>query len=168
MRYEAGANGYRILPITEEEFAIMTTMAASRPKTQNSVSRHHYPQPHPITEEEFAIMTRAASRPKTRETKKIVSASKHHHPQPQTIFPKSKVENRSLSMSRAEESLHPKSTFPAINMESSKKEHRLPNLPVSKEEGGASSSRRKSNSLEEIVPAFLRPKVRIYQNCRLY
>ena len=136
MRYEAGANGYRILPITEEEFAIM------------------------------------ASRPQTRETNKFVSASKHHHPQPQTIFPKSKVENRSLSMSRAEESLHPKSTFPAINMESSKKEHRLPNLPVSKEEGGASNSRRKSNSLEEkpppIIPAFLRPKVRIYQNCRLY
>ena len=138
MRYEAGANGYRILPITEEEFAIMTTGATSRPKT--------------------------------RETNKVVSASKHHHPQPQTIFPTSIEEYRSLSMSRAEENLHPESTIPAINMESSKTEHKLANLPVSKEEGGGSSSKRKS--LEEkaplIIPAFLRPKVRIDQNCRLY
>ena len=138
MRYEAGANGYRILPITEQEFAIM--------------------------------MKGAASQPKTRETNKFVSASKHHHPQPQPIFPTSREENRSTCMGRAKENLHPKSTFPAMNMESSKKERRLAKLPVSKDEGGGSSSKRKS--LEEkaplIIPAFLRPKVRIYQNCRRF
>ena len=137
MRYEAGANGYRILPITEEEFAIMMT---------------------------------AASRPKNGKTNKFVSASKHHQPQP--IFPKSKEKNRSpIHISRAEEQLHPKSFIPATTMESSKKHHGFTNLPVSKEEGGA-SSRETNSSLEEkappIIPAFLRPKVRNCQLCRLY
>ena len=139
MRYEAGANGYRILPITEEEFAIM--------------------------------MTGAASRPKNGETNKFVSTSKHHQPRPQPIFPKSKEENRSptLSGSRAEDKLHPKSVIPATTLKSGKKLHGFANPPVSKEEGGA--SRKKKSSLEEkappIIPAFLRPKVSNYQNCRL-
>ena len=139
MRYEAGANGYRIVPITKEEFAIMMT---------------------------------AASRPKNGETNKFVSASKHHQPQPQPIFPKSKEENRSptLSGSRAEDKLHPKSVVPSTTLKSGKKLHGFANSPVSKEEGGA--SRKKNSSLEEkappIIPAFLRPKVSNYRNCRLY
>merc|ERR1719341_2585648 len=43
VRYEAGANGYRVLPITEEEFATMM-QAANRPKP-TSASKHLRPQP---------------------------------------------------------------------------------------------------------------------------
>ena len=124
MRYEAGANGYRVLPITEEE---------------------------------FATMMQAANRPKMRETN---SASRHPHLRPQPIFPKSKedIKSPTLSGSRTEESPHQKSLIPAPNLEmiaSKKYEKTLKN-----------SSREEKAS--PIIPAFLRPKVKNYQNCRLY
>ena len=43
VRYEAGSNGYRVLPITEEEFAIM--MRAGQAKTSSSRSDRPRPQP---------------------------------------------------------------------------------------------------------------------------
>ena len=43
VRYEAGSNGYRVLPITEEEFAIMTR--AGQAKTSSSRSDRPRPQP---------------------------------------------------------------------------------------------------------------------------
>ena len=121
VRYEAGANGYRVLPITEEE---------------------------------FAMVMQSANLPKTRETN---FASKHRQPRPQPIFPKSKEDSRSSKL-RTEESLHPKSAIPAPNLEtiSSKKYEKTPK----------NSGREEKAS--PILPAFLRPKVRNYQNCRLY
>ena len=118
VRYEAGANGYRVLPITKKE---------------------------------FAEVMQAANRPKT------TFASKHPQPRPQPIFPKSKEESRSPKL-RPEESLHPKSAIPAPNLEtsSSKKYEKTPK----------NSGREEKAS--PILPAFLRPKVRNYQNCRLY
>ena len=43
VRYEAGSNGYRVLPITEEEFAIMTR--AGQAKTSRPRSDRPRPQP---------------------------------------------------------------------------------------------------------------------------
>ena len=43
VRYEAGSNGYRVLPITEEEFVIM--MRAGQAKTSSSRSDRPRPQP---------------------------------------------------------------------------------------------------------------------------
>ena len=140
MRYEAGANGYRILPITEEEFSNM-------------------------------MMSAGGSRSKARETNKV--DSNQHHLQPQPIFPKSKKESRSpTAESRTKETLHSINAIPATNEETSKKQDRLGNSPgESKSESGL-SSKRKSSTLEgkpsPIVPAFLRPKVGNYHNCRLY
>ena len=140
VRYEAGANGYRILPITEEEFSNM-------------------------------MMGAGGSRSKARETNKV--DSNQHHLQPQPIFPKSKKESRSpTAESRTKETLHSINAIPATNEETSKKQDRLGNSPgESKSESGL-SSKRKSSTLEgkpsPIVPAFLRPKVGNYHNCRLY
>ena len=137
VRYEAGANGYRILPITEEEFSIMMMAAEGSPS-------------------------------KTRVTKKVFS--KQHHLRPQPIFPKSKKESRSptLNESRKDEKVHPKSSIPATNVETSKKQESLVNSAGALKE---ESSRKKSSTLEgkasPIVPAFLRPKVGNYQKCRL-
>merc|ERR1719500_2765350 len=46
VRYEAGANGYRVLPITKKEFAEVM-QAANRPKT-TFASKHPQPRPQPI------------------------------------------------------------------------------------------------------------------------
>lgn len=124
MRYEAGANGYRVLPITEEE---------------------------------FATMMQAANRPKMRETN---FASRLPHLRPQPIFPKSKedIKSPTLSESRTEESLHQKSVIPAPSLETiSSKNYEKTTKNFSQEEKAS-----------PIIPAFLRPKVRNYQNCRLY
>ena len=115
VRYEAGANGYRVLPITKKE---------------------------------FAEVMQAANRPKT------TFASKH--PRPQPIFPKSKEESRSPKL-RTEESLHPKSAIPAPYLETSSSK---------KYEKTLENSGREENP-SPIIPAFLRPKVSNYRNCRL-
>ena len=138
VRYEAGANGYRVLPITEEEFAIMMHHNANMMKEDNAKTRESdilfskHPQPQPIFQKQSNEENLFGSR--TEENPSITTLATNLETETSKKYHKTAKNQKTAKNSGKKYQKTPKNSSP-------------------------------EEKSSPIIPAFLHPKVRKYQIC---